>query len=39
LNALVIEASGTTPKEFAAQINREQPQFDDAIKAAKLQPE
>ena len=39
LNALGIEANGTTPKEFAAQINREQPQFDDAIKAAKLQPE
>jgi len=39
LNALGIEANGTTPQEFAAQINREQPQFDDAIKAAKLQPE
>ena len=39
LNALGIEANGTTPEEFAAQINREQPQFDDAIKAAKLQPE
>jgi hypothetical protein len=34
-----IEARGTTPEEFAAQINREQPEFDDAIKAAKLQPE
>ena len=39
LNALGIEANGTTPEEFAAQINREQPEFDDAIKAAKLQPE
>ena len=38
LAALGIEPNGTTPEEFAAQINREQPQFDDAIKAAKLQP-
>jgi len=39
LAALGIEANGTTPEEFMAQISREQPQFDDAIKAAKLQPE
>ena len=39
LAALGIEANGTTPEEFVAQISREQPQFDDAIKAAKLQPE
>jgi tripartite-type tricarboxylate transporter receptor subunit TctC len=31
-----IEANGTTPDGFAAQIAREQPQFDLAIKAAKL---
>lgn len=39
LAALGIEANGTTPEEFMAQISREQPQFDNAIKAAKLQPE
>jgi tripartite-type tricarboxylate transporter receptor subunit TctC len=39
LAALGIEANGATPEEFMAQISREQPQFDDAIKAAKLQPE
>jgi tripartite-type tricarboxylate transporter receptor subunit TctC len=33
---LGIEANGTTPDAFAAQIAREQPQFDLAIKAAKL---
>jgi tripartite-type tricarboxylate transporter receptor subunit TctC len=33
---LGIEANGTTPEAFAAQIAREQPQFDLAIKAAKL---
>ena len=39
LTALGIEPIGTTPEEFAAQINREQPQFDAAIKAANLKPE
>ncbi len=39
LAALGIESNGTTPVEFAAQISREQPQFDDAIKAANLKPE
>lgn len=39
LAALGIEANGTTPADFAAQISREQPQFDDAIKAASLKPE
>jgi tripartite-type tricarboxylate transporter receptor subunit TctC len=34
---LGIEANGTTPDAFAAQIAREQPQFDLAIKAAKLE--
>ncbi|MGZ3290738.1 MAG: hypothetical protein ACXU87_22175 [Xanthobacteraceae bacterium] len=29
LAALGIEPNGTTPEEFEAQINREQPQFDD----------
>jgi len=33
---LGIEANGTTPDAFAAQIAREQPQIDLAIKAAKL---
>jgi tripartite-type tricarboxylate transporter receptor subunit TctC len=36
LTKLGIEPNGTTPKEFAAQIAREQPQFDAAIKAANL---
>ena len=34
LTALGIEPNGTTPQEFRAQIEREQPQFDGAIKAA-----
>jgi tripartite-type tricarboxylate transporter receptor subunit TctC len=34
---LGIEANGTTPDAFAAQIAREQPQIDLAIKAAKLE--
>lgn len=38
LEKLGIEANGTTPEEFVAQIAREQPQFDAAIKAAGLQP-
>jgi len=36
LEKLGIEANGTTPEDFAAQIAREQPQFDLAIKAANL---
>ncbi len=36
LTKLGIEPNGTTPEEFAAQIAREQPQFDIAIKAANL---
>jgi tripartite-type tricarboxylate transporter receptor subunit TctC len=39
LAALGIEANGTTPDEFAMQISREQPAFDDALKAAKLSAE
>ena len=40
LTKLGIEPNGTTPEEAAAQIAREQPQFDIAIKAANLnQPE
>jgi tripartite-type tricarboxylate transporter receptor subunit TctC len=39
LTTLGIEANGTTPEEFVAQISREQPQFDAAIKAANLKPE
>ena len=39
LTALGIEPGGTTPEEFAALINKEQPQFDAAIKAANLKPE
>jgi tripartite-type tricarboxylate transporter receptor subunit TctC len=39
LTALGIEAKGTTPEDFLAQIDREQPQFDAAIKAARLLPE
>jgi len=38
LNKLGIEANGTTPQAFVAQIAREQPQFDAAIKAANLTP-
>ncbi len=38
LTKLGIEANGTTPQEFMAQIAREQPQFDAAIKAANLTP-
>jgi tripartite-type tricarboxylate transporter receptor subunit TctC len=34
---LGIEPNGTTPDAFAAQIAREQPQIDLAIKAAKLE--
>ncbi|MGH8513990.1 MAG: Bug family tripartite tricarboxylate transporter substrate binding protein, partial [Gammaproteobacteria bacterium] len=36
LTKLGIEANGTTPQEFVAQIAREQPQFDAAIKAANM---
>jgi len=36
LTRLGIEPNGTTPEEMAAQIAREQPQFDAAIKAAGL---
>jgi tripartite-type tricarboxylate transporter receptor subunit TctC len=36
LAKLGIEANGTTPQAFVAQIAREQPQFDAAIKAAGL---
>jgi tripartite-type tricarboxylate transporter receptor subunit TctC len=36
LEKLGIEPNGTTPEDFAAQIAREQPQFDLAIKAANL---
>jgi tripartite-type tricarboxylate transporter receptor subunit TctC len=36
LQKLGIEANGTTPQEFVAQIAREQPQFDAAIKAANV---
>jgi tripartite-type tricarboxylate transporter receptor subunit TctC len=39
LAALGIEANGTTPEAFAAQIAIEQASFDDAIKAANLKPE
>jgi tripartite-type tricarboxylate transporter receptor subunit TctC len=39
LTALGIQPNGTTPEEFVAQIDREQPQFDAAIKAANLHPE
>jgi tripartite-type tricarboxylate transporter receptor subunit TctC len=39
LTTLGIEPNGTTPEEFAAQINREQLQFDAAIRAANLKPE
>jgi hypothetical protein len=36
LTKLGIEPNGTTPAESAAQIAREQPQFDLAIEAANL---
>jgi tripartite-type tricarboxylate transporter receptor subunit TctC len=36
LTSLGIEPNGTTPEEFAAQIAREQPQFDAAIQAANM---
>jgi tripartite-type tricarboxylate transporter receptor subunit TctC len=36
LEKLGIEANGTTPQEFLAQIEREQPQFDAAMRAANL---
>ena len=38
LKKLGMEPGGETPDEFAAQIAREQPQFDEAIRAAKLKP-
>lgn len=36
LDKLGIQANGTTPQEFIAQIAREQPQFDAAMRAANL---
>ena len=36
LSKLGLEPNGTSPEAFAAQIKREQPQFDDGIKAAGL---
>ena len=39
LTALGIEPGGTTPEQFGALINKEQPQFEAAIKAANLKPE
>jgi tripartite-type tricarboxylate transporter receptor subunit TctC len=36
LAKLGIEPNGTTPEQAVAQIAREQPQFDSAIKAAKM---
>jgi tripartite-type tricarboxylate transporter receptor subunit TctC len=36
LTELGIQPNGTTPEEAAAQIVREQPQFDAAIKAASI---
>ena len=39
LTKLGIEPNGTTPQEFVAQIAREQPQFDAAIKAANIHVE
>ncbi|MBI3435317.1 MAG: tripartite tricarboxylate transporter substrate binding protein [Proteobacteria bacterium] len=38
LTKLGIEPNGTTPQEAVAQIAREQPHFDVAIKAANLKP-
>jgi tripartite-type tricarboxylate transporter receptor subunit TctC len=39
LAKLGLEPDGNTPEEFAAQIKREQPRFDEAIKAAGLKQE
>jgi tripartite-type tricarboxylate transporter receptor subunit TctC len=39
LTKLGIEPNGTTPDEMAAQIAREQAQFDAAIKSAGLRPQ
>lgn len=39
LATLGLEPDGTTPEELAAQIKREQPMFDAAIKAAGLKQE
>jgi tripartite-type tricarboxylate transporter receptor subunit TctC len=39
LTALGIEPNGTTPEQFRAQIETEQPQFNAAIKAANLKLE
>jgi tripartite-type tricarboxylate transporter receptor subunit TctC len=36
LTKLGVEPNGTTPQAFVAQIAREQPQFDAAIKAANM---
>ena len=36
LTKLGIEPNGTSPEDMAAQITREQPQFDTAIKAADM---
>jgi len=36
LSKLGVESNGTTPEEFSAQIAREQPQFDLAMRAANL---
>jgi tripartite-type tricarboxylate transporter receptor subunit TctC len=36
LNKLGIDPKGTTPEEFSALIKKEQPQLDEAIKAAQL---
>ena len=38
LTKLGIEPNGTTPEEMTAQIAREQPQYDIAIKAAEMKP-
>ena len=38
LEKLGIEPNGTTPEQAAAQIVREQPHFDTAIKAANMSP-
>src|SRR5262245_2200086 len=39
LKKLGMEPGGESPEEFAAQITREQPQFDEAIRAAGLKRE
>jgi len=36
LSKLGVESNGTTPEEFSAQIAREQPQFELAMRAANL---